>query len=90
MVVLSERHLRELEVKLPAPHLPTDHISTGRLLLSYLHAANAEDSLAACLSPAIENLVRAMKGHNNPFEKLLTVVVLALDPGGDRYVVEPG
>jgi TorA maturation chaperone TorD len=69
--------------------LPTDHISTGLLLLSYLHAANAEDFLAACLSPAIENLVRAMKGRNNPFDKLLTVVVPALDPGGDMYVVEP-
>ena len=40
------------------------------------------------LSPAIENLVREMKGRNNPFENLLKVVVLARDPGGDTYVVE--
>jgi hypothetical protein len=47
------------------------------------------EDLGLVLSPVINNLIRAMQGSNNPFEKLLTVIVLAIDPGGDMYVVEP-
>jgi len=85
-----ERRLRELEVKLPAPHLPTDHVSTGLFLLSHLGIMSSSgEDLGLVLSPVINNLIRAMKVSNNPFEKLLTVIVLAIDPGGDMYVVEP-
>ena len=82
-----ERKIRERNVTLPVAGLPIDHISIGLLLLSHLSSAAYEDFLLV-LSPAIENLVRLMKGHNNPFESLLRVVVLALDPGADTYVVE--
>jgi hypothetical protein len=74
-----------MERQLPIAGLPTDHISTGLLLLSHLPSAAYEDVLLVP-SPAIENLVREMKGRNNPFENLLKVVVLALDPGGDVYL----
>jgi nitrate reductase delta subunit len=84
-----ERQLRERGVELPTPSLPPDHISTGLLLLSRLASAMGEDFVGGSLSPAIENLIRALKGRNNPFERLLTVLVLALDPGGDLYALPP-
>jgi nitrate reductase molybdenum cofactor assembly chaperone NarJ/NarW len=85
-----ECQLRELGVSLPTPSLPPDHISTGLLLLGRLHSAMSEDFARGSLSPAIENLIRALKGRNNPFERLLTVVILALDPGGDLYADSSG
>jgi len=84
-----ERQICDRNVKLPVYYLPTDHISICLVLLLNLHSAAAEDFSNYLLSPAIENLVRAMKGRDNPFENLLNVIILTLDPGGDMYVVEP-
>ena len=85
-----EDRLCEREITLPAPKLPIDHLSTGLFLQSHLGIMSSRgEDLGLVLSPVINSLIRAMKGSNNPFEKLLTVIVLAIDPGGDMYVVEP-
>ena len=83
-----ERRFLDRGIVLPEPLLPTDHISTGLFLESRLGTTSAYgEDLGYALWLAIENLARVLNGRNNPYGKLLTVIVLALDSGESRYIV---
>jgi nitrate reductase assembly molybdenum cofactor insertion protein NarJ len=67
-------------------HLPPDHISNVIRLQYRMCSAQAEDTWMYYLGPAIETLLKTLKGLKNPYEKLIQVVYLELGPGGDPYL----
>ncbi len=75
------------QVCFPAPFLPMEHLSNGLFLMSRIGTASTYgEDFEYVLSPVIRTLMSKLKGRNNPYEKLLTVIGLVLDRGGDMYV----